>query len=485
MKVTIKGISYVEFMGLNETLTFNEKETTITRPNKGGKTRLYNGFLWVICGKNSKNETRFDVESYGVEKPNTKVTVTLDVDGTEITLAKGVGKWWYNGLEVKKNVYEDFISQIYNVETLELLSNPLAFMQLHWETRRNYLTSLFCEKVAEDSEFSFLMKSMSISDIRKSKTQAKKIANDGLKRCSTVIEVYENNIAELKEVDYDGLRSGVAEIEKELKELEGFNWNEYHGLKSLLENKKNEYNSLVAMYKKNEFSRKTTEITTGDICLACGSKMSAEKFEKQKEKDLKNFDLVLDGLKNEIIIKRSKLQETKALFEALELRKPDENATLLAQRLRSNLQDLRIKLSKENDILALREKLGREMQLLDSYTSEVMQIESFMDRFNTFLTDNYFKSINDNFDGLFFDIENECKLTNEKGVEFRYFSLSETINAGMQIISVLSKKIGLQFPVWVDNRESVTKLYDVEQQVINLRVGYIPSTQEVRGLAGL
>ena len=76
----------------------------------------------------------------------------------------------------------------------------------------------------------------------------------------------------------------------------------------------------------------------------------------------------------------------------------------------------------------------------------------------------------DNFDGLFFDIENECKCTNVLGTEFKDFSLSERINAGVQIVSVLSKKIGLQFPIWIDNRESVSELYPIDTQIINLKV---------------
>ena len=93
-----------------------------------------------------------------------------------------------------------------------------------------------------------------------------------------------------------------------------------------------------------------------------------------------------------------------------------------------------------------------------------------MDRFATFLTENYFKSINDNFEGLFFDIENECKLTNVIGTEYKRFSLSEKINTGVQIIAALSKKIDLQFPIWIDNRESVSELYPINTQIINLKV---------------
>ena len=107
---------------------------------------------------------------------------------------------------------------------------------------------------------------------------------------------------------------------------------------------------------------------------------------------------------------------------------------------------------------------------LDAFAKEVLDIEAFMDRFSTFLETNYYKSINDNFKGLFFDIEDECRLTNENGTEFKDFSMSEKINAGVQIVSVISEKIGVKFPLWIDNRESVSKLYPIDTQIINLKV---------------
>lgn len=44
------------------------------------------------------------------------------------------------------------------------------------------------------------------------------------------------------------------------------------------------------------------------------------------------------------------------------------------------------------------------------------------------------------------------------------------LNAGLDIISALSKASGMQLPVWVDNAESVTELLPVDTQVIRLAV---------------
>jgi len=180
MKVVLKSAEYTDFRGIKKDLIeFDPEVNTIHLPNKAGKTSRKTGFNWVLFGKDSDGKSQFTVESNNAKKPKTNVTLIFDVDGEEIKLSKSPGKWIYNGLEVKKGVFEEMLSNIKSIETMYLLSNPESFMSLHWEIRRNVLTKLFSEKVPEDGEFSFYMKSMSIADIRKTKTQAKKVANDG------------------------------------------------------------------------------------------------------------------------------------------------------------------------------------------------------------------------------------------------------------------------------------------------------------------
>jgi len=44
------------------------------------------------------------------------------------------------------------------------------------------------------------------------------------------------------------------------------------------------------------------------------------------------------------------------------------------------------------------------------------------------------------------------------------------INAGLDIVSVLSSAIGFSAPVWIDNSESYVSIMDIEAQVIRLKV---------------
>src|SRR5437899_5353758 len=253
MKATLKSIEIIDFRKINQAkIDFTDGENWIEKPNKYGKTATYDVFCWVVFGKNANGDTRFTIESNNVENPKTKVTVTLDVDGQEIILCKEIGKWSYNGHEVKKTVFEDLISAIYNVSTLEFLTNPLAFMNLHWETRRNHLTGLFCARVEENPEFSFLMKSMNISDIRKSKTQQKKAANDGLKKCITTIEAYEGLISEAQKVDFGKLKAELSGKQIQLKNLSDFDWKNYNAKESALQLAERDSKIFISEYKATE-----------------------------------------------------------------------------------------------------------------------------------------------------------------------------------------------------------------------------------------
>ncbi len=474
MKVTLKKMQIHHFGIIqDETIDFGNTETTIELPNGLGKTTRSDAFSWVIYGKDSLGNTRFNFTPTHIENAAPNVIVWLDVDGTEIELEKSVGKWKYNKLEVSKTVFEDFIKNIYDVATLELFSNPLAFMNLHWETQRNFLTGLFCPKVDEKSEFAFLMKSMSISDIRKSKTQQKKIANDGLKRCGIIIEEHQKSLTEASKHDFSGLKVQLEEKQNELVGLSNFDWKNYYNKEARLNTLKKEDKDAIAAYKHEDDCRtaeQNTNLQDAKSCRTCGSKLTQVVFDKSKLNRLESFNQKLTSIKADILTRREKIVISKTEFEALQAIKPDDTVPAVLAEIQKGIDFLKIQIAKENEIVLIQDKIQDQQTKLDNFTDEVMQIEKFIDRFATFLTDNYFKSINDNFDGLFFDIENECKLTNAIGTEYKRFSLSEKINTGLQIISALSKKIDLQFPVWIDNRESVSTLYPIDTQIINLKV---------------
>jgi DNA repair exonuclease SbcCD ATPase subunit len=72
----------------------------------------------------------------------------------------------------------------------------------------------------------------------------------------------------------------------------------------------------------------------------------------------------------------------------------------------------------------------------------------------------------------------EACTTLVNGVPFSDVNTAGRIQAGLDIINTLSEHYGVQAPVWVDNRESVTLLPDTECQLINLIVS--PKDKKLR-----
>lgn len=76
-------------------------------------------------------------------------------------------------------------------------------------------------------------------------------------------------------------------------------------------------------------------------------------------------------------------------------------------------------------------------------------------------------------------IRNCCEAT-VNGVSYgTNLNSAAKLNAGLDIISALSKASGVQLPVWVDNAESVTELLPVDTQVIRLAVSAQDKTLRV------
>lgn len=76
-------------------------------------------------------------------------------------------------------------------------------------------------------------------------------------------------------------------------------------------------------------------------------------------------------------------------------------------------------------------------------------------------------------------IKNCCEAT-VSGVSYgTNLNSAAKLNAGLDIISALSKASGVQLPVWVDNAESVTELLPVETQIIRLAVSAQDKTLRV------
>jgi len=64
----------------------------------------------------------------------------------------------------------------------------------------------------------------------------------------------------------------------------------------------------------------------------------------------------------------------------------------------------------------------------------------------------------------------ECCETTVDGVPYPALNNAMKINVGLDIINTVSKFYNFKAPVFIDNRESVVKLIDIDTQLISLIV---------------
>lgn len=129
-----------------------------------------------------------------------------------------------------------------------------------------------------------------------------------------------------------------------------------------------------------------------------------------------------------------------------------------------------------------KELLKEEMELKESfeyYESAINLCELFIKTKASLIT----KKINDKFDNVRFKLfieqvngglKEDCEVLvkgeNNVLVPYQYANTAGKINTGLEIIQLLSKHYNLVMPIFVDNAESVTKLNQMNQQLIRLQV---------------
>lgn len=165
--IKLKQISYHNFKGIKDyTIEADGQNVTIAGENATGKTSSFDGFWWLLFGKNSAEASKFNPkpldangkEIIGLEP---EVTATLTIDGKDVTLARILKEVWskprnqvekerksdktvltIDDVPYKLSDYNKFIGDIIDEDTFKLLTNPMAFNNLKWTDRREILLKM-------------------------------------------------------------------------------------------------------------------------------------------------------------------------------------------------------------------------------------------------------------------------------------------------------------------------------------------------------
>ena len=178
MEIVIKKLSFKNFKGFKgKEIDFEKDVTNISGDNATGKTTIFDGFSWLLWGKDSQNRKDYEIKPYQEDGENihnveTSVEGVLSIDGKENVLKRVYKEVWkkkrgsndsefsghttdfyINEVPRKKKEYEDFISEIVSEDEFNLLSNPMYFNTIIDKKERRKILLSLVDDVSPDDIF--------------------------------------------------------------------------------------------------------------------------------------------------------------------------------------------------------------------------------------------------------------------------------------------------------------------------------------------
>jgi DNA repair exonuclease SbcCD ATPase subunit len=210
-KIVIRELIITYFKGVKKlNLEFNNSETSLFGANGSYKSTIVDSFSWCLFGKNSegKSDTSFSIKTLDennlvIPKIDHTVEAVLLVNGDPITLKRTLKekwqkkrgsvnseftgnetKYWINDVPKTQREYQDKINDILKESIFKLVTDTLAFEELHWEKKREILIGI----VGSDDVLAKIEQS---EEDKKRLSSQRKLLNDQIKTIPTRIDEVE------------------------------------------------------------------------------------------------------------------------------------------------------------------------------------------------------------------------------------------------------------------------------------------------------
>lgn len=244
MEIRLKKLHIQNFKGCKGRVVEFGDNTKIRGANATGKTTIFDAFTWLLFGKDSIGNVKFDIrplDKDGKMIDNLEICVeaVLSVDDEEYSLKKvqkqkwvkkrgtnttefqgNVNEFEINGYPKSEKDFKEFISSMIDEKIFNLVTNPIAFTSLPWKDQREMLMKFVGDfsdvQIAEayGEKFSKLIPELKIAstdDILKKYTKAKNTLNKEMIELPARIDEVSK---QLVIVDV-----GALEVEKAAKEV--------------------------------------------------------------------------------------------------------------------------------------------------------------------------------------------------------------------------------------------------------------------------
>ena len=250
MKIKLLKMRIQNFKGCKDReISFSDR-TSIKGANATGKTTVFDAFTWMLFGKDSLGNSKFDIrplDADGNMINNLEISVEalIHVDDEEYALKKAQKQVWrkkrgtdttefqgnvnefeINGYPKSEKEFKAFISGIIDENIFNLVTNPNAFNALPWKEQREILMKFV--GVMSDAEialaygdkYSLLIPELKIAstdDILKKYTKAKNALNKQMVEIPARIDELSKQIVS---VDVGALEVQKAAKQTALKKVE-------------------------------------------------------------------------------------------------------------------------------------------------------------------------------------------------------------------------------------------------------------------------
>lgn len=257
--IIIKEIHFVNFKGFrNMTIEFNEDITTICGRNGSGKTSIFDGFTWLLFGKDSQDRKAFNIKTLdengkAIPKLPHEVSAIIIVDGETIELCRRFNEKWvkrrgqieeeftgheeerlYNNVPMSLKEWNEKISNICSEQVFKFITNPKYFVSQKPDVQRAMLFRMAGELsdadiAAGNDDFAALLASLTgktMEEYKKEIQAKKRRIKAEIEAIPERIDERKRDISALSEYDYPAIEASikgkqdkVAKIEAEMLDL--------------------------------------------------------------------------------------------------------------------------------------------------------------------------------------------------------------------------------------------------------------------------
>jgi DNA repair exonuclease SbcCD ATPase subunit len=459
------------------------------------------------------------------------VELQLMIDGEPTTLCKKLTKtceYYFDEHEMKATEYAEKISNIVSEKLFSVLINPVFFGDNYtWQEQKSLILDNFKvdNTVIEEKKYVAIKKDITTygydSTLNKYDKKFKEYDKELIGYKSNKEYITKSLDGKSIDSDKDELSKKLETLRDRIKQLEdskvnlislekdlndvnnsitiGKNkfdsdlTNQKNDIQREIRNKESDKDNLLKRYKEKNVQLKAIS----DTCLYCGNKIDKDTVEKQKvdinaelrkiiddgnllADQIKTSKIQLDNLKSEYVPSKDLTKKKTQIEESIKTLKSNFDDETYAE-IRTEITTVESQISGYDSIVKLQDDLKKVTSDITDTTKLKEDAEIMIELIKKY-NQEYSKLVAENLNSLLKNVKintfnvqknGEVKETFEitmYGVPYNSLNSAGKIIAGVELIQLVNKALDINFPIVIDNKESITKKFDVQNQLITLSV---------------